>query len=60
MNKNIRKNLLALVLVVLSLSLQACGKGGGSVLDLNPVEIGLEWVDQQNPCGALEFNPDCP
>lgn len=55
-----KKQILALVLVVLSLSLQACGKGGGSVLDLNPVEIGLEWVDQQNPCGTLEFNPNCP
>lgn len=56
-----KKQILALVLVVLSLSLQACGKdGGGSVLDLNPVQIGLEWVDQQNPCGTLEFNPNCP
>lgn len=57
-----KKKILSIVLlVVLSLSLQACGKGGGgSVLDLNPVEIGLEWVDQQNPCGTLEFNPNCP
>lgn len=58
MKKNFRNTIMVLV-VVLSLMLSACGKGGGSVLDLNPVEIALEYVDQQNPCGALEFNPDC-
>lgn len=59
MNKNTRKNLLALVMVFLSLALSACGKDGGSVLDLNPVEIGMEYIDDKNPCGALEFNPEC-
>ena len=53
-----KKNILIIALVLLSTVMAACGDGG-SVLDLNPVEIAMEYVDESNPCGALEFNPDC-